>query len=146
MGYRSICWGGGLRMRKIPWSTISTLLPISKNASKSQPLRRVTTSVFVSCLPRYMGAGTGRGWRGRDAERPRPDERDCCSFGKADAGGPTSGPRPGLAGPTGPLLQPLRRVGSAGRALCSGLLGGGCKPSDPSAHPQAYLCPQTSPN
>lgn len=104
-------------MRKIPRSTISTLLPISKNASKSQPLRRVTTSVFVSCLPRYMGAGTGRGRGRRDAERPRPDERDCCSFGKAAAGGPTSGPRPGLAAPTGPLLQPLRRGELSGQSF-----------------------------
>lgn len=45
---------------------------------------------------------------------------------------------------TGPLWKHNRP--SVGRALCSDLPGGGCKPSDPRADPPASLCPKTSPN
>lgn len=112
----------------------------SPDMPPSASLHRATTSeVFLLCALSELE----RGWRG-------PDERDCGRSGEAAAGG-GGGPldfRPGCAEPTGPLWKPRRppRARTAGRALCSGLPGGGCQPSDLRADPPASLCLQSSPN
>lgn len=95
-------------MRQISWSTIPALLPISKMPPKAS-FHRATTSEFSSRLLRSICGGG------------KPDERACCCFGKAAAGGQASGPRPGLAHPTGAALEvQTRQRGRAQRAeLCA---------------------------